>query len=229
MTRLSDYFPERSSTGLTGNTVLDLSFAPSMSGDAEVEHQFARVWDPTTVILSKGLVTHASGYVHAPTGAAWRSVLRATPPARSLSTRILEVHGKFANIAPASWEGVRFLFNWQNASNFYIAGLQYNASSQFELVLAEYISGVYLSRGGGTFTAGIDYPCDFRLTLFDGGDEVWGMAYINETSDPAGAEIVTGSFADSPRLYKSIETFDLQFTETPEDFCQVSNLRVSEI
>ena len=229
MPNLSDYFPQRSSTGYAGDTLIDLSIPSGLSGNFEVEHQYARVWNQDNVIGSKDVVTHANGYVHGVTGVAWNNLIRVTPPARVKSTRILELHGKFTNVVPGSWEGVRFLFNWQDASNFYIAGLQYNASSQFELVLAEYISGVYTSRGGGIFTAGVDYPCDFRLAVYDGGDEVWGHAYINETSDVAGAEIVSDNFADTPRLYKSAEQFQVQFTETPEDFCQVSNLRVSEI
>lgn len=137
----------------------------------------------------------------------YAAFMQGIPPAYT-TRRKFEFWGAVQDITLTNAYGVRILFNWVDANNYWQADLRRNTGSGlFYVTIWEVTAGVGTTRAGVNFSSALDMPARWHLTVYEQEDAVIVQCSMNELDNAADVYGVNISYSVASRPSKNSGLF----------------------
>lgn len=131
-------------------------------------------------------------------------------PIQSGGMRKYEAWGKTADASPSTNTGVRILFNYVDANNYWLVDFDWSVGAQYVLVIYSNQAGTPTTHVTDSATTLVDWPAHWHVIVYDFGDTIETTAFVWEEDLPADDDALWGSYTVASRPFKSTSKF--QFT-----------------
>jgi len=158
---------------------------------------------------------------------AWASFIQGTFPAYT-TRRKYEFWGAVQDVALTTDWGVRIIFNYVDANNYWSIDLRWNGSA-FYYTIYEVTAGVGTTRGTVTFSTALDLPARWHLIVYEQGDSIVCQCAMNELDVWTDDYIATLEYTVGSRPHKNTGACIFGLRLGPSSQWLINGCRVTDL